>query len=383
MSQDVLRVLHYSTHNEDCGIGKYQEMFINAMEETDNLKNSFYPVSPNKSKLMTKSQLNDMLSDLSNVVQDYDILHIQHEFSFYRDNEMGLIIDAAAKQGKKTIVTVHTSPNIIDTNLVLKGLGPRSWVALLKKYSRKRWLLRSMINPLKKADIVIVHNEVTKKALTKFGIEEARIRKMIIPVPKVSQALKSKTIKEALKAEKGDIILSTVGFLHRYKGLKEAIKSLSYLPPKYKLAIIGGLHPHTDDIKIYDQLTDQVRDLGLIDRVYITGYIKDDDEMNALIRETDVCLYPYDKDYYSNVSSAALNNSFANHVPAVVYPTKSFVEIDNEYDSLNVVDTYSYYEMARVVTRLDLVKAQEVARNFADTCSYPNVSKKLIAIYTE
>jgi glycosyltransferase involved in cell wall biosynthesis len=378
-----IRVLHYSTHNEQCGIGRYQEMFLACMAEGGGVYNEFFPVSPNKSRLMTKSEFEVVLNQLKDALKDFDILHAQHEFSFYKEDELDQIVKLAKNMGKKTIITAHTSPNVVDTNLKLGGLGPRSWIHYARKFKRKNWLNRSMINPMKRADMVILHNQVTADALTKLGVEADKIRKITIPVPEVAHDKKTTIIKNNLNVKKDDIVLSTVGFLHRFKGLKEAVKSLSYLPDNYKLAIIGGLHPHTDDIKIYDEIADLIRDLNLKDRVYITGFIEDDEEMNALIRETDVCVFPYDREYYSNVSSAALNNSFANHVPAVVYPTASFAELNEGKDYMTVTPTYSYYELARSIKELNLDKAIKASENFSKEFSYKKVSKTLESLYQE
>lgn len=380
-TKETLRVLHFSTHNEQCGIGRYQEMFIEAMSTSSGVHNEFFPVSPNVSKAMSKLEFQEMLNQLDGYLRGYDVLHVQHEFSFFADDEMGQILSRAKDIGIKTIVTVHTSPNIVYKKLRITGIGPRSWLHYARKYKRNRWLFRSMIDPLKNADKVLVHNNVTQESLVRLGVDEGRIDKITIPVPVIDHQKKSTKIKESLSLKSGDIVMSTVGFLHRYKGLKEAINALCFLPANYKLAVVGGLHPFTDDVKIYDEIANLILDRNLQDRVFITGYIENDDEMNALIRETDVCVYPYDKEYYSNVSSAALNNSFANHVPPVVYPTASFVELDEGKGNLTLTSTFSYYELARSVRELDIKKAKRSAIEFAEEKSYKRISQELVDIY--
>jgi glycosyltransferase involved in cell wall biosynthesis len=383
MTKDTIRVLHFSTHNEQCGIGRYQEMFLECMAHNDGIHNEFFPISPNKSRMMSRTQFNKVLEQLKDSLENFDILHAQHEFSFYKDDELNRIIELANSMGKKTIVTVHTSPNVVDTTIKLGGFGPRSWLYYLRKLKRRRWLIRSMISPIKLADMVILHNQVTTDALVKLGVSADKIKKITIPVPEVNHDYRSSVIKNNLDLKKGDIVLSTVGFLHRFKGLKEAIKSLVYLPDNYKLAIVGGLHPHTDDIKIYDEIADLIRNLELKDRVYITGFIKEDDIMNAMIRETDICVFPYDREYYSNVSSAALNNSFANYVPAVVYPTGSFIELNSETECMTITPTFSYYELARSVKKLDIESAKKASIKFAKDNSYENISRELRGIYED
>lgn len=376
-----IHILHFSTHNENCGIARYQELFIESLKTGNSISNEFFSISPNILKNMSRDNQDKSIEKLVKRLKNFDILHIQHEFSFFKDDEMGRIIKAAKKEGVKTIVTVHTSPNIIPVDYVNLTLNPRSVLHNIKTKKKEKWLDRIFFSPLRSADLVIVHNEVTKQALRNKGVKEENIRKLIIPVPKLEHSLRTNHIRRSLAADKSTIVLSTVGFLHRYKGLKQAIKALRFLPDNYKLAIIGGLHPHTNDIKIYDELADLIMTLDLQSRVYITGYIENEDLMNAYIRETDICIFAYDKDYYSNVSSAALNNAFANHIPALAYPTASFLELNQKKQAIYTTNTFSYYELAQLVKFINQKEAKEKAVEFAKEYSYEHVANDLKTIY--
>ncbi len=382
VSNKQIKVLHFSTHNEECGIGKYQEMFLETMAEQENIDNAFFPVSPNQTKRMDKKALSKVLTFLEEQLGGYDILHIQHEFSFYSGDELKQIVEMAKRLHKKVVITVHTSPNVVDRQHKIGGVGPRSWVLYLKNIRRRRMFFRQFTSPLQKADIIILHNEITKQALVELGVNEHKMYKLVIPVPAVNLTKKTTEIQKALSIEEGDIVYCVVGFMHKYKGLFDAVKALSYLPENYKLAIVGGLHPYTDDVGIYNKVTDKINALGLINRVYITGFVQDDADMNALIRECDMCVYPYDREYYSNVSSAALNNSFANHMPVIAYPTESFKELNGLVPgSLVLTSTFSYYELARKIESLDLLTSRERSVEFAEMNSYYKMTRELEEIY--
>jgi glycosyltransferase involved in cell wall biosynthesis len=296
-------------------------------------------------------------------------------------DELERAINIAKLQNKKSIVTVHTSANVGHKKAKLNGLGPRSFAHYMRALVSEKRFYKRFINPMKKADLILVHNEVTKQSLVSRGVPENIISKIVIPVPKLEFTIHTTQIKENLKVKEGDIVYGTVGFLHRFKGVKEAVKALKYLPDNYKLAIIGGLHPGTDDIGIYDDITDLIVQLDLKDRVYITGYVSEDDQMNALIRECDVCVYPYEKMYYSNVSSAALNNAFANHMPVIAYPTESFKEINTLLSTIQLTQTFSYYELSRELKRVDLKTAAEASAKYAEKYSYPNSGPPLVDLY--
>lgn len=380
MTQKI-RVLHFSSHDEDCGVAKYQELFLQEMTTDTTIENRFFDSSPYKTRLMDDAELDEVAQKLTQELSDYDILHIQHEFGMYGQKDFAAIIRAGKASGKKVIVTLHLSPAVVDRKVARSGLGPRSIVHYLRGLHHERLFQRRFAKPLSTVDLIIVHNESTKRAVEQLGISESRIKKITIPVPEVKQGKTSTEIKQNLKVKSGDVVYATIGFLHKYKGITQAIKALKYLPDNYKLAVIGGVHQTSDHVGIYDKIADLVRDLGLIDRVYITGFRESDDDLNALIQEVDVCVYPYDRKYYSNVSSASLNNAFANKKPVIAYPTQSFKEIQSNFNALDLTDTFSYYELVRSLKKLDVKDAAKRSEGFAKAYSYENGAQELVGIY--
>lgn len=375
-----VKILHFSTHNEDCGIGKYQEMFLAAMNTKSGIQNDYFNVSPNKIRLMSQPDKEETFKELSNILREYDVLHVQHEFSFYPKDEFLLACQVAKDLNKKLIVTVHTAPSVAFVKAKRTGIAPRSILHFIRAKKKEMFYSRYFAVPLSLADLVLVHNEVTKRGVIELGVSPANITKIIIPVPEVGVGAVSTEIAKNLNRQDGDIIYATTGFLHQYKGIDDAIKALKFLPSNYKLAIVGGMHQDHDH-KIYNNLTDLIVQYSLENRVYITGYVEDDNRLNALIRECDVCVYPYEKVYYSNVSSAALNNAFANNRPVIAYPTASFRELNHEQNYMQLTKAFSYYELSRELKRIDLSSAAKKSKEFGRRYSYPLMAEQLATIY--
>ena len=375
-----MKVLHFSTHHENCGIGKYQEMFLEAMDDNSEVENVFFETSPNQLRVMNAEQKKEIHTNLANQLRDFDILHIQHEFSFLHSEDFLTISKIAKDLHKKLVITVHTSPSLAYEEPGLSGYGPRSIVRYMKMYRRKMQFMNLFTNAVKLADVVVVHNAATLESLVKLGVERSRITTLILPVPHLEHKVKNTTISEKLNRQEHDIIIATTGFLHKFKGIDHAIKALTFLPKNYKLAIIGGMHIDHDP-KVYNDLTDLIRDFKLENRVYITGYIQDDATLNAMVRDTDICVYPYDRKYYSNISSASLNNGFANHKPVIAYPTDSFIELNSKVDAMILTGAFAYYELAREIARVDLSAASEKSKKFSVKYSYPIIAKQLVDIY--
>ena len=302
-----IKVLHFSTHHENCGIGKYQEMFLKAMEGSEEVDNEFFETSPNQLRTMDAAQKQVVYNAFEAQLESFDILHIQHEFSFLHSEDFPVLVGIGKRLNKKVIITVHTSPTLAYEVPKLGGYSPRGVLHYLRLHKKKQFFDRVFTAAVTQADLVVAHNTVTANALSDLGVDRERIRTIVLPVPKLNFTTKNTIISQKLNRQPKDIIMATTGFLHKFKGIDQAIKALTYLPDNYKLAIVGGMHIDHNH-KVYNDLTDLIRRLKLKDRVYITGYIEDDDTLNAMIRDCDICVYPYDRKYYSNISSASLNN---------------------------------------------------------------------------
>ena len=168
--------------------------------------------------------------------------------------------------------------------------------------------------------------------------------------------------------------------MSRHKGVTDAVQALRYLPDNYKLAIIGGLHPASDDLAFYAEITDLIDELDLRDRVYITGFIKDDERLNSLIRECDVCVYPYDGVSYASVSSGSLNLAFANGRPVVAYPTGSFMEA-NAFGQITLCQTFSSYELARELRKIDVKHQTELVNQYVEAFNWSKMTGTLKSLY--
>lgn len=382
MSQ--VRVLQFTSHNEDCGIAQYQEQFIEGMSQIRDFHSEYFPHSPYKTRAMSTSEFAKIVDQLSGEMKNFDILHIQHEVSFFRHSELQQMIDAVHKIGKKKVaITVHAAPEAQYKPPVLGGLGPKSMKAYAGQAVIARKFIKRYVEPLKSADLIIVHNTITKNSLVKFGVPAAKIKIIRIPVPKPVQADRSEEIKQALNRKKDDVIFCTIGFISESKGTLQAVKALSYLPENYKLAIIGGVHPEGEIESFLDIVTDEVARLGLKDRIYITGFVPDNSRLNGLINECSICVFPLDKKYYSYVSSASLNNAIANHKPVVAYPIETFMEVNKEIPFIEFTKSANYYELARAIRNIDLSKRKELSEQYAAHYSYDKEAKEFFKIYQE
>jgi glycosyltransferase involved in cell wall biosynthesis len=262
-------------------------------------------------------------------------------------------------------------------------LHPRTILHTKRTKSFNASRIADYFTPLKKADAIIVHNQVTLHNLEELGIPGDRIKTIVIPVPNIDFGIKSNDIAQKLNKQKGDIIYATVGFISESKGVLDAIKALKFLPENYKLAIIGGIHPTATNADYLNALTDVILQLNLQNRVFITGYVKKMDELNALIRECDICVYPFDVKYYAYVSSASLTSAIGNYKPIVAYPTPSFIEVNQELPVINLTSSPSYYELARSIAAIDRIKSANLSEKYAKKHAWDKAAISFETVYTD
>lgn len=375
-----VRVLHYTPHDEDCGIGEYQRQFLEAMQASDEAYNEIFPYSPNKTKNMSPDEFSKVLGELRDAMKTFDILHLQHELSFYKQGELNRIVSTIKDMGKKMVMTVHTAPAAQYRTPQRRGISPKSFLNYARDIKIARHFTRVHIEAMRGADLILVHNTMTKDNLVEHGIPAANITVIQHPVPMADFTLQSREVRDALSHKEGDVIFACVGFLSRMKGIDHAIRALSYLPDNYKLAIVGGVHPSGVSDALLDELSDMIVRLKLIDRVYITGFVEDDTRLHALIRESDVCVFPYDREYYSYVTSGALFQAIANHKTVLAYPTKPFIEMNKDH-TIAITKSANYYELARYLAVLDREGYEQKAKAYAAKHSYAAEAKNLIKIY--
>lgn len=376
-----MKILNFSSHYEDCGIAKYQENYVDEINKTEGFETTFFEYSPYKTREMNDNEFKNVIAKLNNTIKGYDIFHIQHEFGFYRRDQLQQLVNTAKATGVKVVITYHTSPDLIIIKKPLGGFGPRNIISFLRSYRHNYILEKIHIKPLIDSDLVIAHNEYTAEKLHTYGVSKEKI--ILIPHPTYGATNPEKThyIEESLNKKEGDVILSTVGYIHRFKGVDKAVKALSYLPDNYKLAILGGVKSDSDDQRLYDEIADLIIERNLQDRVFITGVVPSDDKLNSFIRETDISLYPYDSVYYKGVASGALNLAIANERPIVAYPVSTLKETNSEIGQLILTQSDSYYELAKEIEHIDIATQADKIRQYANENSWKNITTRLLDAY--
>jgi glycosyltransferase involved in cell wall biosynthesis len=94
----------------------------------------------------------------------------------------------------------------------------------------------------------------------------------------------------ALGVSESAVVLGMVGWIHSRKNCERAIHVLARLPEDAQLWLVGSATP--DATSYCTELTQLADDLGVTERLTITGYVSDD-ELHCRLAAIDVALAPY------------------------------------------------------------------------------------------
>ena len=168
-------------------------------------------------------------------------------------------------------------------------------------------------------DLLVVHNEYCRQLLMKeYQIPEEKI--CITPHGSYTQIRKEENTDFGLTDRK--IRFLQFGILRPYKGVDILLKALAQIPAekreKIQVTIAGAQHPKLDPTD-YGAM---IRDLGLEDTVDLIKKHIPDEELDALYRQADICLFPY-RDIYG---SGALLMAYSYGKPVITSDIPAFRE---------------------------------------------------------
>ena len=115
-----LRVLHYTTWQTECGIAMYAEQLNRALAE-QGVDSAVHPADVAALRHLSKAQVRARMRALCEEARQYDVLHIQHDYSFFangpfllrraHDNFMYLL-RLLAKARVPTAATFHVERSL-------------------------------------------------------------------------------------------------------------------------------------------------------------------------------------------------------------------------------------------------------------------------------
>ncbi len=317
-------------------------------------------------------------------LNDADLVHIQHEYSFW-----GSVLPGQNKFFKQVrtihrpiVMTAHTlDPAEKVLGLDLPGTPVRR-VAKRILASVPAYRRQIEQETFEVAKIIIIHDIGAAAKLKLRGIDESKIRVIPMGVPAIhAEGASGAEFREQFGLA-GKRLVVVFGFVRPGRGYEAAMDALSELGPDTALVIAGG--PQTEAQTVYlNELLSMIESRGMKDRVIVTGYLKDEMVAGAM-RAADVVLCSQEAgtgSYSVQVALAYGRPILASDLPCFTYPEREH----------GCVLTYERANPADLNAKLKLMLEDEDVRERlsarALTCAtdhtWARIAERTVEVYRE
>jgi glycosyltransferase involved in cell wall biosynthesis len=385
-----LRALHFTTWKTPCGIAGYAGSLVEALAG-QGVVNEVRPIDRAAMNNMAAVEWRSELEALCRQAREFDVCHIQHEFSFFtttnslRDANLNFqrTVEQLGKQGTPTVLTMHTEPSFLKLRV---GIRERIRLAIRFRLTSHAWGLGKVIRARPEMYRVIVHTRKSRAMFIDAGVPPEVIQ--VVPIG-VDQhrgdhcRIDPAEAKRRLGLPPDCVLLTLFGFVGRYKGHEYAIRALKELPDKYCLAVVGGPHPEGRERTVNKIL--RLWKGQDPTRMRVTGFVPQE-ILDLYHAATDICLAPYIDDKLS--SSAAITWALTSGKPIIASTIRAFREINEAVPCLLPVTPKCEMELAWQIQRLAADPAQqrqlvENALRYARENSWDAIARRVAGIYAE
>jgi glycosyltransferase involved in cell wall biosynthesis len=395
-----MKVFQVSTWNIPCGIAGYTKGLINGISE-HGIECEVLPIDRQQIKYMSRNEVNLHFDSYAEkmLIASPDIIHLQHEFSFFAGS-YGLNLSMSTfsrwlksvlRLKKPVFVTFHTEPTFLrDKYPGVLGLAKKKSLQYLWK-SQIALLFNSQKNLH-----AIVHSKNSRKQFIDSGFKSEKIHIVkqgvtLSHVDTIDSEHKA-SLKKELGFPENAIVLAMFGFISAYKGYITAIQALELLPKEYYLLIIGMPHPEANDstfdeiVRILEVSRNSPRSKDLHSRVKLAGFIGYE-KLQDYYDVVDINLAPYKKD--TNLSSsAAITWALSSGKPVIASNISAFAELNEVSSSLQMVAPEAPGELAYRVKEIitDSTLKNHLVANALKYCNsnqWCNIGKDHIELYTK
>jgi len=351
VSSQKIKVAHVSTFDTKCGIAIYLENLLEYIEPLNrNIKHRVFPING--------LRINQLISEL----REYkpDIVHVQHEWSFFPIHSRFYQLLSASKDiGATNIITWHT--------LFMKQ------TANVKMETFFRCI----------DSLVDLHVALTTKCidiLRSWGIDRSKIKHIPSPAYPITNIPKYDARKRMLPREYWNrkLVLVT-GFMAPHKGVTGVIDAISMLKDDdIALMCIGSAHPLSFNSNYLNSCKEYAARKNV--DIYVDTRFINDEELANYMACADVIVFNYQHTPAS--TSAAARRAIAARRPVITTDTLMFYDLK----SVLKVPPGSPQALADAIEKVlynkRLVnKLIEDATRYAEEVSHERIARMHIKMY--
>ncbi len=349
-----------------CGISIYSHYYVKTLEKLIDID------------IFDTEQCLNAIKKYSSILNQYDIIHIQYETSFFLKKNSKKYRNLCRQISNPVIVSLH---EVYDT---FPGIFPKTSLKGRGIVHKVREIIYDIRHPYQTvytqhsahnfyADLLIAHLRQHKTILTQNGIKENKIQ--IIPLP--VNILKS--INFPCFMDQGVINLGSSGFISANYNHSLLFDILDSLKSQWRFTWIGGIR-RDEDNQILEYINQEIRKRNWQDKFIVTGWLEDE-KRDILLEKIDIYLALFS----ARSSSASLAAALGARRLVIATPLPLTREMTEEEKMMCIVPA----DKNAVIENIELLVSDKQLRQkylseleiYIGKYSYKAMSQKLVEIY--
>ncbi len=360
-----MRIAMVSSWQVPCGIARYTEELVSALEQTGKCQVTVLPVGPQVWRKQNRPlgwwHERAYWQEAAQKANTADLVHIQFAPTFFGGLKpfRNLLPFFLRHLAKPTVITVH-EVDLTGTPLLRFA---------------KRWEQKRLFCAGRNCRFITLTKFVAEQ-LQQLGCEKVCV--LPIWVPTLSQPIPVAAAKERLGLT-GRFVVVSFGFIIARRGYETLLEALPALPEDTVLVLAGGAHP-LDRSGYYERLIARIAEHPLRSRIYVTGYLPDE-EVDWWLAAADVVAAPYR--YLSG--SASLMRAFAHGKPILASDLPPLRELAEQSGAVVLVPPDQPDAWAEALLKLrneeERLLLSDAAKQFARQRTVHHIAEKHCVLF--
>lgn len=279
-----MKIAMLTTVGERCGIASYSAELVASLRALPDTDVEVVPIDVGE---QPDAHYEEQARKLN--APDVDLVHIQHEFSFWGFPLPGRskFAELRGRIRRPVVLTAHTTLSLRAIFPLRSERNPFRWLTK-KRLLANRGYRHDVEVATFDADATIVHTEAAQKEFAGRGLSEERL--FVVPMGIPAPVPPSSDFRGRYGLH-GKRVLTLFGYVTPNKGYDLVLESLAALPRDVVFVIAGGPRRPVEQMYL-DDVQEHIDKLGVGDRVVVTGYLSDA-EVAAAMQATDLALVPH------------------------------------------------------------------------------------------
>jgi glycosyltransferase involved in cell wall biosynthesis len=371
-----MKIAMLTTAGERCGIASYSAALVASLRALPDTEVRVVPIAAGE---QSASHYEEQAAQLN--APDVDLVHIQHEFSFWGFPLPGRSKFAELRRliRRPVVMTAHTP---LPLRAIFPTAGERNpWRWLKKKRLVSNRPYRESVELTTfDNDATIVHTDAAREELVRRGLSPERLFLVPMGIPAPLPAAPGGAVVRDRYGLHGKRLLTLFGYVTPNKGYELVAQVLPALPQDVVFVIAGGARRPVEE-EYVQHLREHFRKTGVERRIVITGYLSEEEVADAM-QAADIALVPHTQ--ATNSYSVTLPLSHGR--PTLASDLACFREMAERGECLELFRSGDKHDLhARLMALLDdPLRRSQLADNalrYTSRFAWPNVAAMTRDVY--